>query len=78
MLRRLPVYGAGIGEVFGEVPGRLHLISFGIPPRITRRSAPQRHNGAGVGGMMSQKFGVTEPYWTATGSCTVDIGRVAP
>jgi len=33
------------------------------------------HNGAGVGGTMYQKFGVTEPYWNATGSGTVDKGR---
>jgi len=33
------------------------------------------HNGVGVGGTMYQKFGITEQYWTATGSRTVDKGR---
>ena len=34
------------------------------------------HNGVGVGGGMYQKFGVVEEYWTATGSTSVDKGRV--
>jgi cytochrome c peroxidase len=33
------------------------------------------HNGVGVGGTMYQKLGITEQYWTATGSRTVDKGR---
>jgi cytochrome c peroxidase len=33
------------------------------------------HNGVGIGGTMYQKFGVTEDYWRATGSTTVDKGR---
>jgi cytochrome c peroxidase len=33
------------------------------------------HNGVGIGGAMYQKFGVTEDYWRATGSTTVDKGR---
>jgi cytochrome c peroxidase len=34
------------------------------------------HNGVGVGGGMYQKFGVVEEYWKATGSTTIDKGRV--
>lgn len=34
------------------------------------------HSGVGVGGAMYQKFGLVEPYWMATGSATVDKGRV--
>src|SRR5262245_32274737 len=33
------------------------------------------HNGSGVGGTMYRKFGITEPYWNATGSHSVDKGR---
>jgi cytochrome c peroxidase len=33
------------------------------------------HNGVGVGGTMYQKFGITQEYWRATGSVTVDKGR---
>src|SRR5262249_30503004 len=33
------------------------------------------HNGVGVGGMMYQKFGLREEYWTATGSRAIDKGR---
>src|SRR5262249_11023860 len=33
------------------------------------------HGGVGVGGAMYQKFGIVEPYWTATGSTTTDKGR---
>lgn len=35
------------------------------------------HNGALVGGMMFQKFGVVTPYWKATGSQEIDQGRFA-
>jgi cytochrome c peroxidase len=31
------------------------------------------HNGAAVGGQMYQKFGVTQDYWTATGSKEVEL-----
>jgi len=34
------------------------------------------HNGVGVGGGMYQKFGLVEEYWKATGSTTIDKGRV--
>ncbi len=34
------------------------------------------HNGVGVGGGMYQKFGLLEEYWKATGSTTIDKGRV--
>lgn len=34
------------------------------------------HNGVGIGGGMFQKFGLTEDYWKATGSTTIDKGRV--
>ena len=33
------------------------------------------HNGGGIGGTMYQKFGISEPYWIATGSRAVDKGR---
>ncbi len=33
------------------------------------------HNGAGVGGGMYAKFGITENYWKATGSKEIDKGR---
>jgi len=33
------------------------------------------HNGAGVGGTMYQKFGMTEEYWKATSSAAIDKGR---
>jgi cytochrome c peroxidase len=33
------------------------------------------HNGALVGGMTFQKFGVVTPYWKATGSQEIDQGR---
>jgi cytochrome c peroxidase len=33
------------------------------------------HNGVGIGGSMYQKFGVTEDYWRATRSTTIDKGR---
>ncbi|MBI1423348.1 MAG: c-type cytochrome [Gammaproteobacteria bacterium] len=33
------------------------------------------HSGAGVGGGMYQKFGLTEDYWKATGSKKIDKGR---
>jgi len=33
------------------------------------------HNGVDVGGGSFQKFGVTEDYWTATGSRSIDKGR---
>ena len=33
------------------------------------------HSGAGLGGTMYSKFGVTEPYWKATGSKGIDKGR---
>jgi cytochrome c peroxidase len=33
------------------------------------------HNGVGIGGSMYHKFGVTEDYWRATGSTTIDKGR---
>lgn len=35
------------------------------------------HNGVGVGGNAYMKFGLTEDYWTATGSNSVDKGRYA-
>src|SRR5260370_12843214 len=34
------------------------------------------HEGVGVGGAMYRKFGVLEDYWNATGSQTIDKGRV--
>jgi cytochrome c peroxidase len=34
------------------------------------------HEGVGVGGAMYRKFGVLEDYWKATGSQTIDKGRV--
>jgi len=34
------------------------------------------HQGVGIGGAMHQKFGVVENYWKATGSRTVDTGRM--
>jgi len=34
------------------------------------------HEGVGVGGSMFRKFGVLEDYWKATGSQTIDKGRV--
>ena len=34
------------------------------------------HNGVLVGGGMYRKFGVAEAYWKATGSQTIDNGRV--
>lgn len=34
------------------------------------------HNGVGIGGGMFRKFGLTEDYWKATGSTTIDKGRV--
>ncbi|MHB8249511.1 MAG: cytochrome-c peroxidase [Acidithiobacillus sp.] len=34
------------------------------------------HNGVGVGGGMFAKFGITEPYWKATGSKEIDKGRI--
>ena len=34
------------------------------------------HEGVGVGGGMFQKFGVLEDYWKATGSQTIDKGRI--
>jgi cytochrome c peroxidase len=34
------------------------------------------HEGVGVGGAMYRKFGVLEDYWHATGSQTIDKGRV--
>jgi cytochrome c peroxidase len=34
------------------------------------------HNGVGIRGHMFQKFGVVEEYWRATGSGTVDKGRI--
>lgn len=33
------------------------------------------HGGAGVGGGMYQKFGITGEYWKATNSATIDNGR---
>jgi len=33
------------------------------------------HNGAGVGGKMYAKFGITENYWKATGAKEIDKGR---
>ncbi len=33
------------------------------------------HNGVTVGGQMYQKFGLTQDYWTATGSQKIDKGR---
>lgn len=33
------------------------------------------HNGAGVGGGMFQKFGLTQDYWSETHSKTIDKGR---
>ena len=35
------------------------------------------HNGALVGGVSMQRFGVVKDYWLATGSTKVDVGRVA-
>jgi cytochrome c peroxidase len=34
------------------------------------------HEGVGVGGAIYRKFGVLEDYWNATGSQTIDKGRV--
>jgi cytochrome c peroxidase len=34
------------------------------------------HEGVGVGGGMFQKFGVLVDYWKATGSQTIDKGRI--
>jgi cytochrome c peroxidase len=34
------------------------------------------HRGTGVGGDMYRKFGVVEDYWTATGSESIDKGRI--
>jgi cytochrome c peroxidase len=34
------------------------------------------HNGVGVGGDMYRKFGIVEDYWSATGSRSIDKGRV--
>jgi len=34
------------------------------------------HNGVGIGGAMYQKFGIVEEYWQATGSTTIDKGRI--
>ena len=34
------------------------------------------HNGVGVGGGMYRKFGIVEDYWSATGSRSIDKGRV--
>ena len=36
---------------------------------------PACHNGADVGGNSFRKFGITEEYWKATGSKTIDKGR---
>jgi cytochrome c peroxidase len=34
------------------------------------------HNGVGVGGGAYRKFGIVEDYWSATGSRSIDKGRV--
>ncbi|WP_123104844.1 cytochrome-c peroxidase [Acidithiobacillus sulfuriphilus] len=34
------------------------------------------HSGVNVGGGMFTKFGITEPYWKATGSKEIDKGRI--
>src|SRR5258708_14814940 len=34
------------------------------------------HNGAGTGGGIYRKFGIVEDYWSATGSRSIDKGRV--
>lgn len=42
---------------------------------FVQAGCPACPNGVGIGGGMSQKFGLLEDYWKATGSTQIDRGR---